>query len=284
MIRMSIIAAAVAAVLAVAAAALAAGMGAVRTNTVPEDALKLPVLMYHSILADERRSGKYVVTPAILEGDIKRLDELGYKGVNMQDLVNYVYNGEQLPEKPVLITFDDGNLNVKEYAEPILEKYGMKGVISIVGDYTDEMSADHNVNYSYASWDDINEMLENGVLEPQNHTYNLHSTDGERFGCRRKKYESAEEYAYALKSDIMKLQTEFKEHTGYVPNTFTYPFGAICPESAEPIREMGFLASLSCEEGMNYITRDKDCLYELKRYNRPSDAEREAFFEKCGIE
>ena len=53
----------------------------------------------------------------------------------------------------------------------------MKAVISIVGQYTDTFSkADEaNANYGYLMWKDINELIIDGCVEFQNHTYNLHS-------------------------------------------------------------------------------------------------------------
>ena len=79
---------------------------------------------------------------------------------------------------------------------------------------------------------------------------------------------------------LLKLQKEFEENTNFVPNTFTYPFGAISKESIDIIKNMGFKASLSCEEGINYINKDRERLFLLKRNNRPSRINFEKFFSK----
>ena len=55
----------------------------------------------------------------------------------MQDLINFVYSGSSLPEKSVVITFDDGYYNNYLYAYPLLEKYDAKMLISFIGKYTD---------------------------------------------------------------------------------------------------------------------------------------------------
>lgn len=55
----------------------------------------------------------------------------------MTELINYVYNDASLPEKPIIITFDDGYYNNLSYAVPLLHKYNMKAVVSIVGEYSD---------------------------------------------------------------------------------------------------------------------------------------------------
>lgn len=244
-----------------------------------EEYINVPIIMYHSILKSQ--SGNYIIHPNVLEKDLLYIKEKGYTTITMSDLINYVYNNTSLPEKPIIITFDDGHYNNLGYAVPILKKYNMKAVISIVGKYTDTFSQtdEANMNYGYLRWKDINELISSGTIEFQNHTYNLH-TIGSRNGAKKKYGETKEQYQTILSNDIQKLQNEFKENTGYVPNTFTYPFGAISNDSLTIIEQLGFKASLSCEKGVNHITKDKNCLYCLKRNNRPSNISTENFFKK----
>lgn len=244
-----------------------------------ESYTKVPIIMYHSIL--KSKSGDYIVHPDILEKDLAYIKEKGYTTITMTDLINYVYDNAPLPEKPIIITFDDGHYNNLGYAVPLLKKYDMKAVISVVGKYTDNFSEtdEANLNYGYLRWKDINELIDSSTIEFQNHTYDLHEI-GSRKGAMKKYNESKEHYKDVLSKDILKLQDEFKENTNYIPNTFTYPFGAISKNSLEIIKELGFKASLSCEKGVNHITKDKDCLYCLKRNNRPSNIPTEQFFKK----
>lgn len=247
-----------------------------------EEIIKLPIIMYHSILKDTSRSGKYIITPSTLEADLQYIANNGYTTITMVDLISYVYNNSSLPEKPIIITFDDGHYNNLGYAVPLLKKYNMKAVISIVGKYTDTFSEtdEANLNYSYLRWKDVKELIDSGIIEFQNHTYNLHSESNGRMGCSKKKYESEETYAKLLSNDITSLQQKFQENTGYTPNTFTYPFGSISKASLPVIKNLGFKASLSCETGVNEIIKDPNCLYCLKRNNRPSGISTYDFFKK----
>lgn len=247
-----------------------------------EEYIEVPIIMYHSILKDISRSNKYTITPSTLEEDLKYINTNGYNTVTISDLISYVYDNKELPEKPIIITFDDGHYNNYGYVYPLLEKYNMKAVISIVGSYTDKFSEtdEANLNYSYLRWKDINELISTGRIEFQNHTYNLHDNTHGRIGAKKKKGESDEEYKKILEEDINKLQNEFKENTGYIPTCFTYPFGGISNSSIEIIKELGFKASLSCEEGINKITKNPNSLYLLKRYNRPSFMSTYNFFQK----
>lgn len=247
-----------------------------------EDYIEVPIIMYHSILKDTSRSNKYTVTPAVLEEDLKYIKDKGYTTVTIADLISYVYDDKPLPEKPIVLTFDDGHYNNYGYLFPLLEKYNMKAVISIVGSYTDKFTEtdEANLNYSYLRWKDIKELMNTGRIEFQNHTYNLHSNTGKRIGTKKIKGETDEHYKNALEADILKLQQEFKENTNYIPQCFTYPFGGISNASLDIIKELGFKASLSCEQGINKLTKNPNSLYLLKRYNRPSYISTYNFFQK----
>lgn len=253
-----------------------------KASSFEEKGISLPIVMYHSVLKDTSRSGKYIITPSTLEEDLKYIASLGYETITMSDLIAYVYENTPLPEKPIIITFDDGHYNNLGYAVPLLKKYNMKAVISIVGKYTDTFSEtdEANLNYSYLRWKDIKELTDSGIIEFQNHTYNLHSESSGRNGGSKKSYESEENYRKILFDDINCLQEKFQKNTNYTPNTFTYPFGSISKASLPIIKDLGFKASLSCATGVNNITKNPDCLYCLKRNNRPSGISTYDFFKK----
>lgn len=252
---------------------------------VDEKEITIPILMYHSVLKDPKQSGKYVVTPSTLENDMIYLKNHGYETVFISDLIRYVYEDIALPEKPVVLTFDDGHYNNMFYVLPLLQKYQMKAVISVVGSYTEQFSkADsHNANYSYLTWEDIKVLEESGRVEIANHTYGLHDKSG-RKGCSIMHGESVSEYQMNLKADLQKLQEALKKQAAIKPPvTFTYPFGYICEESYEIIKKSGFLASLSCYERMNHISKNKETLYSLGRFNRPEGILTEEFMKKIKL-
>lgn len=255
-----------------------------KSNT-DEKEITVPILMYHSILKDTNRSGKYVVTPQTLENDMIYLRNNGYETILVKDLIAYVYEDIPLPKKPVVLTFDDGHYNNLVYLLPLLEKYQMKAVISVVGSYTEQYSDSdsHNPNYSYLTWEDIKALEDSQQIEIANHTYHYHEKSN-RKGCNILESESKEEYQKNLLADLEKLQIKLQENSGIVlPVTFTYPFGYICPESQDAIEKAGFLASLSCYERINRITKNRDCLYTLGRYNRPSGISTEEFMKKIKL-
>ena len=271
-----------------AAVSLAAVLVAVNASAAytaaPAGGVRLPVVMYHSMLKEQKRLGKYVVSPDTFESDLRYLQVHGYRTVTVQDLSDYVHTQRPLPEKPVMLTFDDGYYNNYTYAYPLAKKYGAKLVIAPVGYYTDLFSkqdADHP-NYSHLTWDEISEMMSSGLVEFQNHSYNLHGTAG-RLGAQKLRWESTAVYAALLRSDVGKMQQKMRENTGCSPIAFVYPYGASSKESDSILKQMGFQATFLCTEKINVITKDPGCLYSLGRFLRPSGISSEAYFRKIGL-
>lgn len=252
---------------------------------VGNDETDVPIIMYHHFLNEEARLGKYVISEKQFSDDIKYLKDKGYETVFIKDLVDYVYNGKELPKKPVVITFDDGYESNYSYIYPKLKAENIKVVISLIGKYSDEYTKlnDSHVNYAHIKWDEVKEMHSSGMVEFANHTYDMH-TLGKRKGTLKLKSESLVEYEKNLTEDLLKVNNIIKETTGETPVTFTYPFGYADKNSYKIIKKIGFLSTLSCSEGMNKIIRNApECLYLLKRYNRTSNISTKDFFDKVGI-
>ena len=94
---------------------------AVATNASAQpEGIELPIVMYHHILKDQSRLNKYTISPDEFRRDMQYLQDNGYTPVLMQDLLLFVQEGVPLPDKPVMITFDDGYESFHEYAYPIL--------------------------------------------------------------------------------------------------------------------------------------------------------------------
>lgn len=245
---------------------------------------EIPIIMYHNVLDSESRISKYVITPQMFEDDIVYLKQRGYTTVLTRDIINFYEKGEELPEKPVIITFDDGYYNNYSYAYPILKKHGERAVISVVAEYSEGASHDdskQNNNYSHITWKQAEEMSKSGIIEIQNHSYSMHDMS-KRKGILRKKGEDFSHYKEALIKDVMRAQDLIKEATGEAPLAYTYPFGAVNNDSHGIIMELGFKVTFGCEEGRNVITAGRpESLQRLKRYNRSGLESREKFFERA---
>lgn len=245
------------------------------------ESVDLPIIMYHSILKDPGKAGDYVVSPDTLESDLKYLKDNGYTFILSQDLIDYVYNGGFLPERPVILTFDDGYYNNHYYATEILKKYNAKAIISPICaetvNYTE--NPNENPNYGYCSVDNLTEMSESGIWEIANHSYDLHEY-GSRQGSKIKQYEDASGYKDIFEEDTLKAQGYLEDETGCKILAYTYPFGAFCKQSEEFLQELGYKVTYITQDKNNTITRSPECLYKLSRYNRPAGISTAQFMQK----
>lgn len=248
--------------------------------------ISLPVVMYHQLTEYESKAGKYVLTLEQFEKDLKYLKNKGYETVTIGQLIGFSQGKTDLPEKSVLITFDDGNETLYEYALPMLKKYGFTAVGFVVGALADRYTEldDHNLNYSNLNWQEIKEMSDGNIIDIQSHSFDLHKNTADRSGIRKKKSETIEQYREFLGSDTAKMKMKMLEHTGKAPVAFAYPFGSFSPESKDILKDNGIKVIFTCEERINIIKKaEPECLFGLGRYNRPSGISSESFFEKMGI-
>lgn len=133
------------------------------TNTTVEILQKaeVPVLCYHRI--SESAKGDYSVSPATFEAHMKVLADSGFRSVLPDQLYDYLVFNKVLPEKPVIISFDDSRAEHFAVAAPIMEKYGFRGAFFI-------MTITYNKK-NYMSTEQIKELAKKG------HTIGLHSWD-----------------------------------------------------------------------------------------------------------
>lgn len=228
----------------------------------------LPILMYHEVKHD--RLGKDVITPAEFESDLVYLQREGYTPITFAEVLAFVYAGAPLPPKPIMLSFDDGYLSNYVHVLPLLKKHQVKIVLSIIGKSTDEFTQipSDDLRFAHVSWDQLREMADSGLVELQNHTYNLHRYDGGCRGCTRMAGESEADYAHRLSSDLEKLQENLYAAFGRAPVAFAYPYGLQSELTEGTLRELGFLATLTCDFGVNRLSQDPDCLFGLKRICR----------------
>ncbi len=233
-----------------------------------QEAVCVPIFMYHQV--KNTNFGKDVISPYEFESDLKYLSDNGYTTITMTDLIDYVYYDKDLPEKPVILTIDDGYLSTYKNVFPLLKKYNMKIVLSVIGKTVDDFSkvVDNNISYAFVTWKQIKEMQESGLVEVQNHTYNLHKICNGRYGCYQKANETMSHYEELLTEDVLTLQEKITAATEFTPNTFTYPYGKYNDTTESIIKKLGFKATLSATYGVNLINKDPERLYGLKRICR----------------
>ncbi|MDY3619371.1 polysaccharide deacetylase family protein [Agathobaculum sp.] len=194
---------------------------------------KVPVLMYHDLTDDAAATNSMTITAERFRWDMEFLQQFGYTALLPADLIDIQSGAREMPDKPVMITFDDGYRSNYDYAYPTLQQTGMKAVISVVA-YNMQPSSFASDDRHSLTWDEIYEMANSGIIEIGSHTYNLHNPqyggngapDGVN-GVMRLRGETQSAYNARVGADLTNALTMIRQYTGQqTVNYFSYPFGA----------------------------------------------------------
>lgn len=127
--------------------------------------IKVPILVYHNIeekpLNVRNSELPYYVTPKVLEEQFKYLSDNNYTSLTFKDIQLIEENKLKLPEKPIILTFDDGRENQFTEAYPLLKKYNLKAIFYVFTNALDRKD--------YLTWDQLKELRDNG-MEIGDHT------------------------------------------------------------------------------------------------------------------
>jgi peptidoglycan/xylan/chitin deacetylase (PgdA/CDA1 family) len=184
---------------------------------------------------------------------LKYLSSHGYTAVTPGEVIDYVENGAPFPEKPVMLTFDDGHYNCFYYCDNLLRKYDMKAVMFVIGMFSERSLAEGvlNPNYSYVTPVVIGEMSAGGIWDMQSHCNEMHKCGAdERLGMSRLPDESDESYENSLRADVSWISEYIERYTGRSPVAFAYPFGATDDMAEKVLSDYGYKLTVCSYEGV----------------------------------
>ena len=227
----------------------------------------LPVLMYHEIVLGDEDLDDYTASTAQLEADLQALSEQGFETVFLSEVVAYVHDGTPLPPKPVLLVFDDGYRSVLSQVIPLLEQYGAKAMVSVIGARAQGIEDGCDTSGLYMRWDELARAADSGCIELQSHSAQLHVYRSRR-GVQRLPEESAEAYASMLRTDMRLMDAWACAADVTIFKAFAYPYGFVEPLADALLRNQGYVATMTSEPHVNRLSRDPDCLYRMGRFNR----------------
>lgn len=245
------------------------------------DLVDLPIVMYHSVLEDAYTPyyspNSFVISVEDLASDLAYLQEEGYSTVVMEEVIDFVLHQGDLPEKPIMLTFDDGYGDNYDHVLPLLEEYDMTAVVCLIGSFVEEDTSE--MRLPFLRKEQVVEMAESGRVEFQCHTYDFHYTHG-REGSLPLEGEEIEAYQQAFREDLQKNQALFQELALPLATTFSYPGGKITPANQEVVEEQYVASFVTLPRTNNIIRRgDASTLLNLSRSNRDKAIETEVFFQ-----
>jgi glycosyltransferase involved in cell wall biosynthesis/peptidoglycan/xylan/chitin deacetylase (PgdA/CDA1 family) len=217
-----------------------------------EFAARLPVLLYHHVGPDRPGAMRgLTVSAERFERHIRRLAESGYHGICPADWLRWRREGKGLPEKPVLITFDDGYEDLVEHAFPVLRRYGFGAAVYIVTRQLGRTNA----------WDEARGW---GTLRLMTAEQVQHwATQGIEFGAHSRTHADLTSLnAPELQEEVNGSAADMEQLLGVRPVSFAYPYGLHNQKVDDCVRgafELAFIADDN-DEGLNTLATDPHLL------------------------
>ncbi|OHE08982.1 MAG: poly-beta-1,6-N-acetyl-D-glucosamine N-deacetylase PgaB [Sulfurimonas sp. RIFOXYD12_FULL_33_39] len=228
------------------------------------------ILSYHEIAAKgETLNSTYTVTPENFEEQIRFLMDNGYHFVSVDDILEYRKNAKPLPDKAVLLTFDDGYQSVYANAFPIIKKYKIPTVVALVGSWLkskERVDFDgHMIDRSkFLSKEEIKEMISSGLVEIASHTYALHKGIlGNPYGNKlpavkarewledKQMYENERSYEKRVHDDLLQSATFLKGYIKQRPRVIVWPYGYYNKKATKIAEKLGMFIGLTLDDGSN---------------------------------
>jgi len=194
---------------------------------------RIPVLMYHEVVPEGHQIKKpgLVVTGAEFKEQMLFLKKQGYTTMFLRDLYSYLAYRKPLPDKTIVVTFDDGYKSFYGLVYPILKELNIKASVAVI---TKPM--DNNYAYYYISWKQAKEMVNSGLVELVSHT-NTH---------RKLNTVSS---THLLREITVSDQTIAK-HLGRESNILVYPIGGYNNKVIRTLKKE-YILGVSMKDGVN---------------------------------
>lgn len=234
-------------------------------------AKEIPVLMYHHLLKDNEniyKDNKGIMSVEKFEEQMKILHENDFNTITLEEMEKFIRGEIYLPEKSILITFDDSCKSYYVYAYPILKKYLFKAIIfTITSNITDEPVPFDPIHTQSLSWKEINRSRD--VFEFASHTHALH------------RWDHAYDKGYLITKPKEYVIRDFKKSMKMLETKcLAYPFGHYDKETLKILKDLGFSMAFTIHKGN---VKPKDNMFELKRNGISRNTSTDEFKRIIGI-
>lgn len=199
----------------------------------------VPVLMYHSVA--DGTNNPVVIAPAKLDEEMKYLKDNGYYTITLDDLYAYFINNAPIPEKSVVLTFDDGYKDNYTAMLPIMKKYGFRATVFVITSYIDKLPG-------YLTSKQLKEMEAYGI-DIESHTVDHKAL--KELTKPQQQQELTESKAF--------LETLLNKKINYI----AYPDGSYNKDTVECAKEAGYTMGLTTDgrwsmKSNGLLTLDRD--------------------------
>ena len=236
----------------------------------------LTVIGYHEVTNDkDALIPMYSVSTARFEEQVRWLQNNGFHFISVDQLLKAHQGKTVLPEKPVLLTVDDGYENFYTNVYPFVKANKIPIVLAVVGSWL-EPKADEMVNFGddkiprskIVTWPQLKEMSKSGYVEIASHSYDLHhgilgnpqgnsepAATTRLYDPETKTYEGDGAYAKRIYDDLKKNNDLIKAHGIPSPRVMVWPYGRYNLETVRIAKELGMPITVSLDDGPVYLKK-----------------------------
>ena len=233
-------------------------------------------LAYHDVEDEDPDQGFLSVRTDRLVDQLNWLRGNGYQAVSVdQILAARQPGGKPLPERAVLLTFDDGYRSFLTRVLPILKAYGWPAVLAPVGTWMDT-PADRKVDFGgnmqprdrFLDWNDVREISRSGLVEIAAHTDASHygalanpqgntepAAAVRKYDARNGRYENEAGFEQRMGRDVAAISEKIRRATGKAPRVWVWPYGAEGGTTLRIAGEQGYQMALTLEDGPSRVAR-----------------------------
>jgi|WetSurMetagenome_2_1015567.scaffolds.fasta_scaffold06432_5 poly-beta-1,6-N-acetyl-D-glucosamine N-deacetylase len=198
----------------------------------------------------------------------------GYTFVSAADILLASKGKTKLPQKAVLLTFDDAYESFYSYVYPVLRLYNIPAVLSVVASWIDHPEISPYKTKRFMNWRQVREVSDSGLVTVASHSWGLHNLlqanpvgnvepamTSFLYFPDRKRYETEEEFRARIRDDLAKSIDALTARTGKKPTIFTWPYGAYNAIGVEEAKKRGFEMLLTLNDGysrtdgLDYVNR-----------------------------
>jgi poly-beta-1,6-N-acetyl-D-glucosamine N-deacetylase len=211
----------------------------------------------------------------------------GYHPVSLDDLIAARDAHRALPDKAVLLTFDDGYESMYTRVFPLLKLYHFPAVLALVSSWM-EARPGGNLGYDDAqftrgqllSWDQVREMERSGLVEVASHSHNLHhgvtaNPQGNQqaaavtriYDPATHRYEDDDHYRRRIMNDLLQSEQIFKRRLGHYPRAVVWPYGAYSQSTVEIADTLDMPITFNLDDGRGDVKH----LQTIPRFLIPTD-------------
>src|SRR5882762_3609874 len=188
----------------------------------------VPILTYHNLA--EQAKGRLVLAAASFREQMRYLKTNGYRVVSLAEFIEFSRLNRQLPQRAVVLTFDDGYRSFKDYAYPVLKELGFTATLFI---YTDWVGAGRGS----LSWNDLRELTAAG--------FDIEAHTKTHADLRRAQGETEAQYSRRMHVELELPQDLFNKNLGRRSPILAYPYGRWEEGLLPKVKEYGYIAAFS---------------------------------------